>query len=154
MKIELWLIGKNESYASEAIELFAKRIQRYLPFEVKYFQEVRKGNLPEQIKAAESRLILSKLEQKDYLIILDERGKEISSRKFAELIHSLMTGSSKKVIFLIGGAYGVEDTLRARANLLLSISKMTLSHQVARIAFSEQLYRALTIINREPYHHG
>jgi 23S rRNA (pseudouridine1915-N3)-methyltransferase len=154
MKFELWVIGRNESYVSEGMAIFEKRIGRYAGFEIKYFEGDKKAKTPDAKKGAESNLILNKLEQKDYLIILDERGKEYSSEKFAEMIGSRMAAGPKKVIFLIGGAYGMEESLRNRANLLISLSKMTLSHQIARVMFAEQLYRAFTILKNEPYHHA
>ncbi len=154
MKLELWMLWKNESYISEGLEVFTNRIRRYVPMEVRFFEESRKGKTPELIKAGESKLILNKLEQRDYLIILDARGKEYSSENFAALVSGFMNAGTKKVIFLIGGAYGFDEPIYTRANAMLSLSKMTFSHQVARLLFAEQLYRAFTIINREPYHHA
>lgn len=154
MKFELWLIGRNETYASEAMQIFQKRISRYVGFEVKCFESDKKVKSPAIKKTAEAKLVMSKMEERDYLIILDERGKEYSSEKFASLIGSVMAAAGKKVVFLIGGAYGVDESLRSRANLIISLSKMTLSHQIARIMFAEQLYRAFTILNHEPYHHA
>lgn len=154
MKFELWLIGRNEPYVSEAMAIFEKRIKRYAGFEIKYFEGDKRAKTPVAKKSAESNLILSKLEQKDYLIMLDERGKEYSSEKFAGLMGSGMTTGGKKVVFLIGGAYGADESLRRRANLGISLSKMTLSHQIARVVFAEQLYRAFTILKNEPYHHA
>jgi 23S rRNA (pseudouridine1915-N3)-methyltransferase len=152
--MELWLIGKNESYAAAAMALFEKRIGRYVQFETRIFEASRKGNTPALIRAAESLMISSKLEPRDYLIILDERGKEYSSEKFAALMESLLSSASRRVVFLIGGAYGVDDALRLKAKHVVSLSKMVFSHQVARLVFIEQLYRAFTIIHREPYHHS
>ena len=154
MKFELWLHGKNEAYISQGITIYEKRFRRYIQFEIKYIEGGRKGKTPDLVKAAESKLIMSKLEERDYLIILDEGGKEYSSEKFAALVGHIMAGGTKKVIFLIGGAYGVDAALKARAAATLSLSKMTFSHQIARLVFAEQLYRAFTIINREPYHHS
>ncbi len=154
MKFELWLIGRNEPYLSEGMAIFEKRINRYLGFEIKYFEGGKKAKDPGIKKVAETNLVLNKLEKSDYLIILDERGKEYSSEKFAEVINRIMRAGAKRVIFFIGGAYGMDEPLRRRAHLAISLSKMTLSHQIARVAFAEQLYRAFTILNNEPYHHA
>lgn len=154
MKTELWLIGKTDPHLTEGISIFEKRINHYTKFDIKYFNNYKKGTIPGLIKAAESKLVMDKLVPSDYLIILDERGKQFSSEKFAGLISNLMAGSRKKIVFHIGGAYGVDDTLRTRADLLLSLSSMTFSHQVVRLVFMEQFYRAFTIIHNEPYHHA
>ncbi|HXH17857.1 MAG TPA: 23S rRNA (pseudouridine(1915)-N(3))-methyltransferase RlmH [Chitinophagales bacterium] len=154
MKFELWLIGKNEPFISAGLTPFVTRIRRYVPFEIRYFDEPRKGSTPELIKMTESKLILKKLEQKDYLIILDTRGKEYSSEQFAAFITGIMNMGKKKAVFLIGGAYGINEAVYSRANAMLSLSRLTFSHQVVRLVFAEQLYRAFTIINREPYHHA
>ena len=154
MKTELWLIGKNESYLLDGFEMFSKRISRYVSFEIKYFSEPKKGNTPELIKEAESKLILSRLDKRDYLIILDENGKKYSSEKFASMLEKLFSTGNKKIVFLIGGAYGFDTALRERANQSVSLSEMTFSHQIVRLIFAEQLYRAFTIIHHEPYHHS
>ena len=153
MKIELWLIVKNETHYIEAFEMFAKRISRYSSFEVKYFEPQKKGNA-EAGKKAEAKIILSKLDAKDHLIILDENGKQFSSEKFAEKLNSLLTGGNKKVVFFIGSAYGIDEQLQQRAQQKLSLSQLTFSHQLVRLIFLEQLYRAFTILKNEPYHHA
>ena len=154
MKFELWLLGKNEPYIREGMALFATRINRYVAFEEKVFAETGKSKIAQVIKEAESKLILSKLDDKDYLVILDERGKAYSSEKFSGLINNLLVSGKKRVVFLIGGAYGFDDALRKRANAIVSLSEMTFSHQIVRVLFAEQLYRAFTILNNEPYHHA
>lgn len=153
MKFELWLLGKNEPYIREGMALFAGRINRYVSYEEKVFQEGGKSKVVQAIKDTESKLILSKLDAKDYLVILDERGKAYTSEKFAGLINNLLVSGKKRVVFLIGGAYGFSDALKQRANAVVSLSEMTFSHQIVRVLFAEQLYRAFTIINNEPYHH-
>src|ERR1043166_8579104 len=112
MKFELWLIGKNDSYISEGISIYEKRIKRYIQFEVKYFESNRKGTTPELIKNEESKLIMRNLKQRDYLIILDEHGKDHSSPKFAAYIEKILISGTQKIVFLIGGAYGVDDALK------------------------------------------
>ncbi len=153
MKFELWLIGKNEAYIAGGFEIFTERIKRYVPFEVKYFPVGKKGNNPLLIKTEESKMILQKIDASDHLIILDETGKEFTSAKFAGVVNNLLTSVNKKVIFLIGGSYGIGEELRTRGKLVLSLSQMTFSHQLARLVFAEQLYRAFTILKNEPYHH-
>jgi len=154
MKFELWLLGKNEPYIREGMALFAARISRYVAFEEKVFNETGKGKAAQAIKEAECKLFLRKLDDKDYLVILDERGKAYSSEKFSGLINNLLVSGKKKVVFLIGGAYGFDDALRKRANTVVSLSEMTFSHQIVRLLFAEQLYRAFTILKNEPYHHA
>jgi 23S rRNA (pseudouridine1915-N3)-methyltransferase len=154
MKFELWLLGKNEPYIRDGMALFAGRINRYVSYEERVFTEVGKSKAVQAVKDAESKLILSKLDAKDYLVILDERGKAYASEKFAALINNLLVSGKKKVVFLIGGAYGFDDAVRQRANAVVSLSEMTFSHQIVRVLFAEQLYRAFTIINNEPYHHA
>jgi len=146
MKFELWLIGKDESYIAEGLRVFSGRIQRYISFQVKYYDAKKNSSV--------TATMLGSLEDKDYLVLLDERGKEFSSEKFAGLIGSLLNSGKKKAVFVIGGAYGFDDALRQRANSMVSLSKMTFSHQVVRLLFLEQLYRAFTIMKNEPYHHA
>ena len=154
MKIEVWLIGKNDSTIQEGFEQYRKRLARYIPFSVRIFQENKKKvSTAEQIKLNESKLILSTIEANDYLIILDEQGNQFSSKQYANKINSYMVSGTKTFIFLVGGAYGFDKKIYERANEMLSLSKMTLSHQLARLIFIEQLYRAFTILNNEPYHH-
>ncbi|MDX2001631.1 MAG: 23S rRNA (pseudouridine(1915)-N(3))-methyltransferase RlmH [Chitinophagales bacterium] len=155
MKIELWLVGKTDAWLAEGIERYTKRMKHYATFEMVVFPESRhKGNAsPTQVKAAEAEAIMVKLNDSDHLILLDEHGKEVDSVAFAGYISKLMVAGKRKVIFLIGGAYGFDPVIVKRSNDTLSLSKMTFSHQVIRLLFMEQLYRAHTIINNEPYHH-
>lgn len=155
MKIEFWIIGKTDkAYLKEGIEIYEKRIKRYLPFELQLIPDVKNaGKLaPEQLKLKEEKLILSKLKPEDYLILLDEKGKVFSSVEYATFIEKLLTQSHKRLIFQVGGAYGFSKAIYSRANAKLSLSKMTFSHQMIRLFFLEQTYRALTILNNEPYH--
>jgi len=155
MKIELWLVGRTEPYVNEAFERFAKRIKHYITFSVEVLPESRKkGNSsPEQLKIAEAEAVLNRLADGDHLVLLDDKGKEMNSEGYAAWLNKLMVGGKRKVIFLVGGAYGFDSTIYKRANDTLSLSKMTFSHQVVRVLFMEQLYRGLTIINHQPYHH-
>jgi 23S rRNA (pseudouridine1915-N3)-methyltransferase len=154
MKIELWTIGKSFfSFVDEGEKEFTKRISKYIPLESKVFNLKVKSKDPFQIKKEEAEKILQKLQPTDILWLLDENGISCNSRKFAKLLQNqLSVGVSKKLIFLVGGAYGFDLSLKERANQLISLSPMTFSHQLIRLIFLEQLYRAFTIINNEPYH--
>lgn len=156
MKIEFWLTGKSEPYIGEAFDMYEKRLKRYIGFDAVLLPESRnKKKLDEEkLKLAEGEIVLSKLDDKDHLVLLDERGKRMSSEKFASNINNLMVSGKKRVVFLVGGAYGFSQAVYDRANDSVSLSDMTFSHQVIRVIFMEQLYRAFTIINNEPYHHG
>ena len=155
MKIEFWVIGKtNEKYLKEGIAIFEKRLRHYLPFEYKVWPDIKKaGKLKAlQLKEKEGGYILKQLNNDDHLIILDERGKEFSSVSFAQHVEKLLQVPKKRVIFLVGGAFGFSSGIYERANAKLSLSKMTFSHQMIRLFFVEQLYRAMTILRNEPYH--
>lgn len=155
MKVQLWAIGKtNERYLEEGIALYAKRLRHYLRFEWRVLPDVKKaGKLPPaQLKAREAETVLKQLEQGDFLILLDERGKMMSSEAFAQFLEHKLQLSYRRLIFLIGGAYGFDDSLYESANGKLSLSQMTFSHQMVRLFMAEQLYRAATILNNEPYH--
>lgn len=136
--------------------MYEKRLKRYINFETVLLPEPRnkKKLNEEQLKKAEGELMLTRLDGADHLVLLDERGRRMNSKAFAEVVNHLMVNSTRKVVFVVGGAYGFSDELYARANDSLSLSDMTFSHQVIRVIFLEQLYRAFTIINNEPYHHG
>ncbi len=155
MKIELWCIGNtNELYLREGIENYKKRILRYVPFELKIIPDIKAtGKLePFKLLIQESQQILKLITNDDFLILLDERGKEFTSIGFSEKLNHLLQVSSKRIIFLVGGAWGIHETLKKRADLEISLSKMTFSHQMIRLFFIEQLYRAFSILNNEPYH--
>ena len=157
MKVELWLVGKtNEAYLKEGMEKYQKRLQRYLPLQVKVIPEVKASKkMPSSmVKGKEGDLILSRLDKKDWLILLDERGKDYDSVSFASFLEQQLQNSYHKMIFLIGGAYGFSTQVYERANFKLSLSRMTFSHQMIRLFFLEQFYRAMTIIRNEPYHHS
>ena len=156
MKIELWMIGKTtENYLQTGIEQYQKRLQHYCKFTIESIPNLknRQKLTTDQIKTKEGAVILSKVQTSDFLILLDERGKVYTSVKFSGYLEQLMSRGYKRVIFLIGGAYGFSDAVYQRANSQLSLSAMTFSHQMVRLFFAEQLYRAFTILNNEPYHH-
>lgn len=156
MKITLLAIGKtNSAEIRNIFDDYAKRINRYTKFEAVYIDNhQQKFSDNEKQKIKEGELILKKLQAGDYLILLDEKGKEFNSVQFAEQLNSLFNQSIKNIYFVIGGAYGFSDEVYLRSNAKISLSRMTFSHQIIRTIFAEQLYRAFTIINNEPYHHS
>lgn len=155
MKVELWQIGKTAfPYLEEGIRIYEARLLRYLPFQLETLPDVKNAQKlsGEQLKVKEGALVLSRLKAEDYLVLLDERGKMHSSVEWAKQIERELMLSHKRMIFLIGGAYGFSPSVYDRANSTLSLSKMTFSHQMIRLFFLEQLYRAMTILRNEPYH--
>ncbi|MEM9886434.1 MAG: 23S rRNA (pseudouridine(1915)-N(3))-methyltransferase RlmH [Bacteroidota bacterium] len=157
MKIELWVIGKtNMDYLKTGIAIYEKRAKRYLPFEIVVLPDVKAGKKtqPAQIKEKEGETILSKLQKGDALILLDENGKSFRSEAFAAYLQEQLQMSHKRLIFQIGGAYGFSKAVYERSNTKIALSKMTFSHQMIRLLFVEQFYRAMTILNHEPYHHS
>jgi 23S rRNA (pseudouridine1915-N3)-methyltransferase len=155
MKVELWLIGKTSfGYIKEGMEIYQKRLTHYLPFEVSIIPDIKnvKNLRPNQIKVKEGATINSKLKKEDFLILLDERGKHFSSVDFDKFLDQKLQMSYKKIVFLVGGAYGFSEDIYKRANSKLSLSKMTFSHQMIRLFVLEQIYRGMTILRNEPYH--
>ncbi len=156
MKIYLLVIGKtDEAYLQKGIELFLKRIPHYIPFEMRVLPDIKnaKNLSQEQQKEKEGELILQQLISADELFLLDELGTEVSSVEFARFLEKKMISGIKRIVFVVGGPYGFSENVYARATGKLSLSKMTFSHQMVRLIFAEQLYRALTILKGEPYHH-
>jgi len=156
MKITLLAIGKtNSAEIRNIVDDYSKRITRYVKFEAVYIENSQqKFSDNEKQKIKEGEHILKKLQAGDYLILLDERGKEYNSVQFAEQLNLFFNQSIKNICFVIGGAYGFSEEVYARSNTKISLSRMTFSHQIIRAIFTEQLYRAFTIINNEPYHHS
>ena len=156
MKILLLVVGKTTaSYLNEGIKLYTERINRYVPFEIGILPDVKttRATDPNRQKQAEGERILGELRPGDRLLLLDERGRQPTSRGFAELIERQMIAGDKRLIFVVGGPYGFSDEVYARADGKVSFSAMTFSHEMIRLFFVEQLYRAFTIIRGEPYHH-
>lgn len=156
MKILLLVIGKtDEDYLATGIKKYVGRIGHYAPFEMKELPDPRnrKTLSEEQQKKAESFLLLQQLQPSDHVILLDENGKPFTSVEFAENIEKQMTAGAKRLVFVVGGPYGFAQEVYDRANAKLSLSLMTFSHQMVRLIFVEQLYRAFTILKGEPYHH-
>ena len=156
MKVEFWVIGNTSfPYLKEGTSIYEKRLKHYIPFEYNVIPDVKnaKNMSKEQLKTKEGDNVLKKLDKGDWLILLDERGKELSSLKFASYFDNLLQQSHKRLIFLVGGAYGFSDAVYQRANGKISLSKMTFSHQMVRLFVIEQIYRAMTILRNQPYHH-
>ena len=155
MKTLLILVGKtvNKHFAA-GIDDYAGRISHYMPFEMVTIPELRntKNLSEEQQKSSEGDLILRQIQPSDTVVLLDEHGKELRSIEYARWLEQKQQ-SARRLVFVIGGPYGFSDAVYARANEKLSLSKMTFSHQMVRLIFTEQLYRACTIIKGEPYHH-
>lgn len=156
MKLHFWSIGKaHESYVKEGIEMFTKRTSNYFPVEWN-LMDIRKkdGSLTESaLKKKEGEIILNALQKEDFLVLLDERGRQFKSEDLAELIQSRANASDKNVIFFIGGAYGVSNEIMERANFKWSISSLVFPHQLVRLILAEQVYRACSIMRNEKYHH-
>ena len=156
MKLQFWSIGKtHESYVREGVEEFTKRISKYYPVEWKIISNARQTVNTEEndIKKNEAQTILQALQKDDYLVLLDENGKQISSPQLASFIESRANSSVRQVIFLIGGAFGVDENIKTRANFTWSFSQLVFPHQLVRLMLAEQIYRACTIIRNEKYHH-
>ena len=154
MKIALHLIGKTDiDYIKSGVAVFEKRLMHYAPFSMLVLNDVKNPpSKAEALKQKEGEIILSKVLPTDFLILLDERGVEMRSKKFADFLEIKRDTGTQKIIFQVGGAFGFSDEVYERANLKLSLSKMTFSHQLIRLIFIEQLYRAFTIIKGEKYH--
>ena len=156
MKIELFVVGKtNHNYLSPGIEDYLKRINRYIQFSIRCISDAKNTkNLSQQRqKNAEGQNILVAIDNSDYVVLLDEHGKEYKSIEFASLIDKKMQTVAKRLVFVVGGPYGFSEDVYKRANEKISLSKMTFPHDLIRLIFVEQLYRAFSILNHEPYHH-
>ena len=156
MKISLLLIGKtNSKFLIDGIQEYVKRLSFYIPFNTKYLNDTKNTRKlsQEQQKQLEGKMILDSLEKSDYVVLLDEHGTEFTSIEFARYIEKKQSTVQRQLVFIVGGPYGFSDDVKKRANEKISMSKMTFSHEMIRLFFVEQLYRAMTIINNEPYHH-
>lgn len=156
MKITLLCIGKtDESFIKIGIENYVKRLKHYVHFDIAVIPDVKNAKhlTQAQQKAKEGELLLKQLSNGDFVVLLDERGKSLASVEFAKFLEQKMISSVQHIVFIIGGPYGFSDEVYARSDQKLSLSKMTFSHQMVRLFFVEQLYRAFTILRGEPYHH-
>jgi 23S rRNA (pseudouridine1915-N3)-methyltransferase len=157
MKFQFWSVGKShESYVKEGIDMFTKRINHYYAAEWKLIPVPKNTAMLSEadLKIKEGAIILDWIHPDDYLVALDEKGKKISSESLAAFIQSKNNQSIKKIVFLIGGAYGLSEAVIKRANYIWSLSDLVFPHQLVRLILSEQVYRACTIIKNEKYHHA
>ena len=157
MTIKLLAISKTDSsQLQELIEVYQKRLQHYINFDIELIPDLKKTkNLSVvQQKEKEGQLILKKLAATDVLILFDENGKHFTSIEFSQYLQKKMNSGIKQIVFLIGGPYGFSNDVYAKALGKISLSKMTFSHQMVRLFITEQLYRAFTILKNEPYHHN
>lgn len=156
MKLTLLTVGKTTTdFLNKGISLYSSRIAHYIPFEIQSVADLKntKSLTREQQKEKEGEALLAAIQPSDIAILLDERGKEMTSREFAELIDRYAVQGIKRVVCVVGGPYGFSRDVYQRANAKLSLSKMTFPHEMVRLIFVEQLYRAMTILRGEPYHH-
>lgn len=156
MKVTLLTVGRTDvQWVRDGLELYSSRLTHYVPFSVVEIPELKgvSSLSKEQIKTREGELILKNVHSSDEVVLLDERGREYRSVEFAAMLQGRMSRSGRDMVFVIGGAYGFSQAVYDRADALMSLSRMTFSHQMVRTIFAEQLYRAFTIIKGEPYHH-
>jgi 23S rRNA (pseudouridine1915-N3)-methyltransferase len=156
MKITLLTVGKTDKdWVKQGIDIYVSRLKHYIPFAINEIPELKNVSSlsKEQIKSREGELILKNVKPADDVILMDEHGKEYTSVDFASLLQKKISYEGKDIVFVIGGAYGFSNEVYRRANSKISLSKMTFSHQMVRAIFTEQLYRAFTIMRGEPYHH-
>lgn len=155
MNITLLMIGNtSEAFVHEGYAVFMKRLKHYVKVKELIIPDIkdRKHLNAEQIKEKEAVLILEKLNTANYSVLLDERGKEFSSVEFSGFLQKTMNAGTRELFFIIGGAYGVSESVKQKADITVSLSRMTFTHQFIRLLFTEQLYRAMTILKNEPYH--
>ena len=156
MRITLLLVGKTvNKHFVELIDDYAARVKHYVGFDIVTIPELKntKNLSAEQQKQQEGELIQKQLQAGDHVVLLDEHGKELRSVEFSRWMEQKMQTVGKRLVFIIGGPYGFSPEVYARASEKLSLSPMTFSHQMVRLIFVEQLYRAMTIMRGEPYHH-
>jgi 23S rRNA (pseudouridine1915-N3)-methyltransferase len=156
MKIQLWAFGKNhEEYVKNGVEDFTKRISKYYPVQWNIIPPLKNAAALSEndLKKKEGELIVSLLQKDDYLIALDENGKQFSSVALSGFIQTRANESAKSLVFLIGGAFGLDEVVLKRANFIWSLSPLTFPHQLVRLLLGEQIYRACTILRNEKYHH-
>ena len=156
MNVELIVVGKTDSREVEAlVEMYAKRVNHYCKFSITTIADVRntRNMAASRQKQLEGEAIMKLITEGDYVVLMDERGQQYTSMEYAQWLQKRMLSGVKRLALVIGGPYGFSEEVYARANQKISLSKMTFSHQIVRAIFAEQLYRAFTILNNEPYHH-
>jgi 23S rRNA (pseudouridine1915-N3)-methyltransferase len=157
MKLLLWSIGKElEPYVKPGVEDFTRRLTRYYPTEWTLIPAPKGAATlsPADLKKKEGEIILKQLDKDDFLVALDERGQQLTSEKLAAFLQTRANGSQRNLVFLIGGAFGLDTAVLDRADFKWSLSQLTLPHQLVRLILAEQLYRACTILRNEKYHHA
>lgn len=156
MKLQFWSVGKaHESYVKEGVEMFTKRISNYFPVQWTIIPMPKNAGMMSEmdLKIKEGEMILDFLKKEDYLVVLDERGKQLTSEGLANFIQQRANGSEKNLVFLIGGAYGLSKEILQRADHSWSLSQLVFPHQLVRLILAEQVYRACSILRNEKYHH-
>lgn len=154
MNIEIWSIGKeNESFIENGIQHYFKKIKPYCPIRLEIISVKKKSSEINQQKKIEEELILKKLQAGHHLVLLDEKGKMMNSPEVAQMLQYKMNQRIKTLVFLIGGAFGVTETIRKQAQTVWSLSELVFPHQLVRLILSEQIYRAFSILNNTSYHH-
>ncbi len=157
MKIQLWSIGKaHETFVKEGIDMFTNRVNNYYPLTWNILAPPKNAGQmdPPLLKVKEGEMVCSILAKDDFLVLLDERGKTLTSEAFAKFIEQKTVESVKNLVFLIGGAYGVSEQVKKRANFTWKLSDLVFPHQLVRLIAAEQIYRACSIIRNEKYHHA
>lgn len=156
MKIRMLVVGETApGFHHDGINFYANRLRHYFPFEIVELKDVKnlRGKTEAQQKELEGKLLLSQFAAGDTVILLDENGKEFTSRQFADFLERKIAAVNRDIWFVIGGPYGFSDVVYSRADGKIALSRMTFTHEMARLFFVEQLYRAGTILRSEPYHH-
>lgn len=155
MKLKLLFTGKTEDgYLKEGIDIYTKRLRHYIPYEIKIAGERKKKSFQQSAKiSAEYEKLMSAFDKTAYIVLLDEKGEKLTSEGFAGLIEKNMNHGYRELVFITGGPYGFPENIRNKADRIVSLSDMTFSHQMVRLILVEQIYRAMTIIRGEPYHH-
>lgn len=156
MKITLLVVGKTEAdFLKKGIDIYLDRLVHYVPFHLEIIPALKnnKNTTEELQKQKEGELILNQTKPVDFIVLLDEKGKHYSSVTFAGYLEKMMVAGTRSMVFVVGGPYGFSEEVYQRANGKISLSEMTFSHQMVRLIFVEQMYRAMTILKGEPYHH-
>ena len=156
MKISLLSVGKtNDAHLAQLIEEYRRRVNFYIPFEMQVLPDLknRKSISEEEQKTREGNLLLKSLQPSDHVVLLDEKGKQYTSVGFSRYIEKMSHMVPKRLVFMVGGPYGFSQAVYEAAHEKMSLSRMTFTHQMVRVVFAEQLYRAMTILHNEPYHH-
>ena len=150
------VVGKTDAeYVRKGVEEYEKRVKHYVPYEMKVIPDVRRAKNAGEARQRELEgvSIVAQVDTSDFVALLDERGEELTSKEFAKFLSQKMVGGVKRLVFVIGGPYGFGEAVYERADMKVSLSRMTFSHQLVRVLFAEQLYRGMTILKGEPYHH-